>query len=267
MTASHEQLRLFVQVPLSAGAQITLDQDQSHYLRNVMRRQPGDRVGLFNGTDGEWRAIIDTVGKRSTKLHVTDRIQAQWYNTDLWLLFAPVKRARIDYIAAKATELGVAEIHPVLTDHTNVSRVNCARLHANAVEAAEQCGLVSVPEVHSPVPLGALLDNWPGTRRIMYCDETGNGPPAVDALRQATGKTAEKQTPWAVLIGPEGGFSKAEQDRLRVMPQALAVSLGPRIMRADTAAVCALAVWQSVLGDWDRAGRFHSPDDTPHPDK
>ncbi|HYC65796.1 MAG TPA: 16S rRNA (uracil(1498)-N(3))-methyltransferase, partial [Reyranellaceae bacterium] len=169
---------------------------------------------------------------------------------DLWLCFAPIKRARIDYIAEKATELGVAVLQPVLTRHTAVERVNVERLHANAIEAAEQTERLSVPEVRGPIELAKLIAAWPAGRRLLICDETGGGPPIAAALSALDAKA--KAAPWAILIGPEGGFAREELDSIRKVKDVLAVGLGPRILRADTAALAAVACWQSLVGDWQK---------------
>lgn len=247
MTASREHIRLFLDLPLSADTEVILPREQTHYLRNVLRRGAGDPVGVFNGRDGEWRAVIQDLGKHAGRLAVREQIQPQRQNPDVWLLFAPIKKARIEMIIEKATELGVREIHPVLTEYTSPARLNMGRLGAITIEAAEQCGLVCVPHLHAPEKLQSLLDRWPGERKILYCDETGGGGAALAQLQDA----AEKNSPWAILIGPEGGFSPQERARLQALPNALAVSLGPRILRADTAAIAALSLWQSVCGDWN----------------
>jgi 16S rRNA (uracil1498-N3)-methyltransferase len=239
--------RLYVEQALSGGATVGLEAAQSHYLHNVLRLAAGDRVHLFNGRDGEWRGRIDGVGRGWCSVSVVERLRAQAEPCDLWLVFAPVKRARIDFIAAKATELGVAALVPVFTEHTDVARVNAERLRANAVEAAEQCGRLTVPAVHEAAGFVELMQGWPDERRLLVCDETGAGAPALDALTAAGGG---KSSPWAVLIGPEGGFSSSELDLLGEKTIVTRIGLGPRILRADTAAVAALACWQAVLGDW-----------------
>ncbi len=236
--------RLFVAAPLAAGAEVALAADAVHRLRNVLRLAAGAPVALFNGEDGEWAAEIAALGKGAGRARVLARRRAPRAEPDLWLLFAPIKHGRIDYLAQKATELGCARLQPVLTEFTTVSRVNRARLAANALEAAQQTGRLTVPEVMEAAPLARVLDGWPARRRIMLCDEGGAGPPVAQALAQAG------RGPWAVLIGPEGGFSARELDALRKLPFVMPVSLGPRLLRADTAAVAALACWQAALGDW-----------------
>ena len=242
MAEATPKIRLYLDAPLDAGARIDLDRAQSHYLTGVMRQVAGDAVAVFNGREGAWRAVLVQVGKRASVLEVEAQIAPQCDPPDLWLLFAPIKKARTDFIVEKAAELGVARIQPVLTAYTNAERVRVDRLQAHAVEAAEQCGGTFVPEVAEPVKLDALLARWPADRRLMFCDEARTADPVQTALAQVA------RGPWAILIGPEGGFSEAEAGRLRQM--ALPVTLGPRILRADTAAVAALTAWQMALGDW-----------------
>jgi 16S rRNA (uracil1498-N3)-methyltransferase len=240
--------RLFVEADLAAGIEAPLDEAQVHYLRHVMRRADGAPLRLFNGRDGEWQATFAGRGKKAAVAEVGTCTRAQAPEPDVWLCFAPVKRARIDYIAEKATELGVAVLQPVLTRHTAVERVNVERLRANAVEAAEQTERLSVPEVRPPVDLARLIAGWPDGRRLLMCDETGGGPPIAEAL--AGLDAAACAAPWAILVGPEGGFAEAELTDLRRIRDAMAVGLGPRILRADTAALAALACWQALVGDW-----------------
>ncbi len=235
---------------LGAGTGVELSAAQAHYLEHVLRMAPGDEVHLFNGADGEWRAVIDRVRRASCTVQVTERTREHEAGADLWLLFAPVKRAPIDFVAAKATELGVSVLWPVVTENTAVRRVNTARLRANAIEAAEQCGRVTVPDVREPAALEDALHRWPGARRILLCDESGSSPAIADALAGESGAAAGAPGPWAVLIGPEGGFTRSELDGLRKLPFVTAVGLGPRLLRADTAALSALACWQAVIGDW-----------------
>ena len=236
------KVRLFVDQPLGQGQAVALSADQAHYLFAVMRLGEGAMVALFNGRDGEWRAEVMEAGKRGGVLVCDSQTKGLQMPPDLWLLFAPIKKARTDFIVEKAAEMGVRRIVPVQTRHTNSERIRQDRLQAHAVEAAEQCGGTFVPEVAELVALDRLLAGWPADRRILWCDEVLVGARvALEGLEPG---------PWAILIGPEGGFSDAEAARLRAMPQVVAVSLGPRILRADTAAVAALALWQSVLGDW-----------------
>lgn len=241
-------IRLFVDHPLSAGAVVDLDRQQAHYLRHVMRLGAGDGVHLFNGREGEWRGTVAIAGRAQASVTPNERIRDQTAGPDLWLAFAPVKRARIDLIAEKATELGAAAILPVMTENTSVSRVNVDRLRANAVEAAEQCGRLTLPDIRQPAGLADLLAGWPAGRRLMVCDETGGGEPVIDALQRLKGPV--HSSAWGILTGPEGGFSRSELDLLAENPIVTRVGLGPRILRADTAAIAALVCWQAVLGDW-----------------
>jgi len=237
------KIRLFVDQALGQGQAVALSADQAHYLFSVMRLGKGAGVLLFNGRDGEWRADVAEAGKRGGVLVCTDQTRPLQMPPDLWLLFAPIKKARTDFIVEKAAEMGAARIIPVQTRHTNSERIRQDRLQAHAVEAAEQCGGTYVPQVDDLTPLDRLLSDWPAGRRILWCDEALVG--ARDVLLR-TGAPG----PWAILIGPEGGFAETEQKRLRAMPQVVPVSLGPRILRADTAAVAALTLWQATLGDW-----------------
>lgn len=240
--------RLYVEDALVQGAELGLDADRAHYLRNVLRLEPGASVALFNGRDGEWLGHIDAVDKRRATVSLRRQLRPQAVEPDLWLCFAPIKKARIDFIAEKATELGVSALQPVFTRHTAMTRVNVERLRANAVEASEQTERLSVPAVREPLALEDLLQAWPAGRRLLLADEAGGGRPIAQALA-GLDETA-KRSPWALLIGPEGGFARAELDALRKLPFVTAVGLGPRILRADTAALAALACWQALLGDW-----------------
>ncbi|HEY4276347.1 MAG TPA: 16S rRNA (uracil(1498)-N(3))-methyltransferase [Rhizomicrobium sp.] len=236
--------RLFVAAALETGATVPLDDGQTHYLLHVLRAHAGDRVLLFNGRDGEWQAEIATAAKRGITLTVGARTALQSPVPDLWLIFAPVKKTPSDYLTQKATELGVSKLQPVFTRRTIVSRINAERLLANAVEAAEQSGRLSVPEIGEAATLEKLLARWPGERRLFFCDEGGEARPLADAARDAGAGPA------AILTGPEGGFDPVEREHLRSLSFVTPVTLGPRILRADTAALAALAVWQSVRGDW-----------------
>jgi 16S rRNA (uracil1498-N3)-methyltransferase len=237
------KVRLYVEHPLGEGQTVPLARDQAHYLFGVMRRGPGDAVRLFNGRDGEWRAVIADAAKRGGTLRVDRQTGPQHNPPDLWLVFAPIKKARTDFIVEKAAEMGSARILPVQTDFTNAERLRRDRLQAHAVEAAEQCGGTFVPEVAELQKLGDLLAGWPEDRQLMFCDEAlaGSSPALAGGLAAR---------PWAVLVGPEGGFSEAERARLAALPFAHPVALGPRVLRADTAAVAALTLWQMRLGDW-----------------
>lgn len=238
------KLRLHVEAVLGAEARVTLDEKQSHYLLHVMRAKSGDRVRLFNGRDGEWSARVTAVAKRSCTLECERLITEQNDVPDLWLCFAPIKRTPADYVVQKATELGVRVLQPVTTRRTVVSRVNLERMRANAIEAAEQSGRMSIPEVRAPLSFDALLAAWQTDRRLIFCDETGSAPPIAQALR------SERNKGIAILTGPEGGFEPAERNALLARDFVVPVTLGPRILRADTAALAALAIWQSVCGDW-----------------
>jgi 16S rRNA (uracil1498-N3)-methyltransferase len=238
------KLRLFVESPLTEGRSLNLEQKQLHYLLHVMRAQAGDTLALFNGRDGEWLARIGDSSKRSVTLMLERQLRPQTPEPDLWLIFAPVKRARIDFIAEKATELGVSALLPVFTRHTAMTRVNEDRLQAIATEAAEQCERLTVPEVRSAQSLESLLAAWPSERRLILLDEGGGGLPIAEALAEGV------QEPAAVLVGPEGGFSKSELDGLRALSFATPVGLGPRILRADTAVIAALSCFQAMCGDW-----------------
>ncbi len=251
-------IRLFVDHPLGAGQTVPLDGGQANYLFNVMRLGVGDAVALFNSRDGEWSAAVAQAGKRRGVLTCMDRTAPLRMPPDLWLLFAPIKKARTDFIVEKATELGAARIIPVQTAYTNADRIRRDRLQAHAVEAAEQCGGTYVPEVADLIPLGALLDDWPADRTLVFCDESRAGPatdlqvPEPPGPRPGPRAEAQPDAPAraAILIGPEGGFSPAERDLVAALPQSRAISLGPRILRADTAAVAALTLWQAAKGDW-----------------
>ncbi len=249
--ADRIETRLYVPDSLAAGAAVGLDHGQAHHLRSVLRLAPGARLALFNGRDGAWSARLEGLGKGWASLAVEALIQPQRPEPDLWLCFAPIKRARQDFLAEKASELGVARLLPVITQHTIVTRVNVERLQANAREAAEQCERLSVPAVAEPVTLAALLDAWPAERRLFVCAEAGEARPLAEAVQAAP------HGPAAFLTGPEGGFSPRELDALAKRPFTTAVGLGPRILRADTAGIAALAAWQALAGD----GKERPPDD------
>lgn len=237
------KIRLFVEGDLAEGKVLNLA-PQAHYLTNVMRLQAGALVALFNGRDGEWTARLVEAGKRRVTAECLGQAVGQTLPPDLWLIFAPIKKARTDFIVEKATEMGARRIQPVFTRFTNSERVRPDKLRAHCIEAAEQCGGVYVPELLAPTPLDKLLDAWPADRHLMFCDETADGMDAMGALTAAGGDK------WAIIIGPEGGFAPEEAERLRALPQSVPVSLGPRILRADTAAVAAMALWQVACGDW-----------------
>jgi len=253
--------RLYINASLQTGAAASLSQSQAHYLKNVMRREAGARVVLFNGRDGEFEAEIVELKKQGGVAKVAQRTREQETEPDLRLLFAPVKRGPLEEIIQKATEIGVAHLTPVITGRTVAPKLNIERLQAIAIEAAEQCGRLCIPVMDQPVKLAAVLDAWPGDRRLMFCDEAGDdesaqwggaagrAAPALEALKNFDSKTKS----WAVLTGPEGGFSPGERAMLRARPYVTPVTLGPRILRADTAAMAALVLWQAGLGDWRRS--------------
>lgn len=236
---------LHVPTPLAPDAAVLPTLDQSRYLTQVMRLKIGDRLLVFNGVDGEWRCVIAEILKKGVVLRAGEQVRPQAMGPDVQLLISVVKKSALEFAVEKATELGARRIGLVVTHRTQVQHVRMDRLDAIAIEAAEQTGRLDVPMIDEPVKLGDLLDRWEAGRRLMFCDETG-GAPAMGALAEAGGG------PWAILIGPEGGFSPEERERLRALPFATAVSLGPRILRADTAAVAALTLWQAAVGDWER---------------
>ncbi|MDY0241089.1 MAG: 16S rRNA (uracil(1498)-N(3))-methyltransferase [Rhodospirillaceae bacterium] len=248
------KLRLFVDDALAEGAVLSPSPEQTHYLLNVMRAASGENVALFNGRDGEWRACLRVEGRRKALWEVLAQLRPQTAEPDLWLLFAPVKRQRLDLIVEKATELGVSALLPVWTQNTASSRVNEDRLRATAIEAAEQCRRLSIPAIEAPRPLETVLGSWPDGRHLIVLDERGGGAPIGAVLPQLP------PGPLAVLVGPEGGFSTDEIDGLSRLSFTQSVGLGPRILRADTAVVAALACLQSSCGDWrdSPAGR-HTP--------
>ncbi|MBF9032777.1 16S rRNA (uracil(1498)-N(3))-methyltransferase [Rhodobacterales bacterium HKCCE2091] len=237
------KIRLHVDHPLATGERVALSRDKAHYLFGVMRLTEGAEVALINGRDGEWRAVVAEAGKRGGVLEVAERTRELQVPPDLWLLFAPIRKARTDFIVEKAVEMGAARICPVQTEFTNAERIRRDRLQAHAVEAAEQCGGTFVPEVEELRGLAQVLADWPEDRHLIFADESALGAAAGLAAAPDAAK-------WAILVGPEGGFSPAERDRLRALPFVTPISLGPRILRADTAAVAALALFQAERGDW-----------------
>ncbi|MFZ5671238.1 MAG: 16S rRNA (uracil(1498)-N(3))-methyltransferase [Pseudomonadota bacterium] len=241
-------IRLFVPDPLASGAGVVPSPEQGRYLTTVMRLGVGADVLVFNGRDGEWRATLVEAGKRACRLTVGAMVRPQASVPDLDLVVALVKRGRLETIVEKAAELGARRVRLAITRRTNADHTNLARLRAIAVEAAEQTGRLDVPDIVAPEKLDRLLEAWDPARRLMFCDETGGAPPllALNPPRQA----GEDDLKWAVLIGPEGGFAPEEAERLRRLPFVTAVSLGPRVLRADTAAISALTLWQAARGDW-----------------
>jgi 16S rRNA (uracil1498-N3)-methyltransferase len=234
--------RLFVEPPLSAGEMRRIDGPQGHYLATVMRLKAGDPVKLFDNATGEWLAVAVEVRKRDVMLEVREKLREREAVPDLWLCAAPIKKARIDWVVEKACELGVARVAPVLTRRAVVDKLNLDRLRVHMIEAAEQCGRTGLPELAEPVKLATLLRDWPPERALFFADETG-GAPALAAMRAHPG-------PAAILIGPEGGFDSEEREAIRAVPQAVGISLGPRILRAEPAAAAAVSLWMGAAGDW-----------------
>ena len=243
MTYDFRAQRLFLDVPLGAGAVVEPGRAQAHHLMHVLRLKAGDAILVFNGRDGEWRASLCDVGRKTCALAIDERSREQPHAPDLDFLFAPLKQARLDYMVQKAVEMGAGRLIPVRTQFTQIARINADRMRANAIEAAEQCGLLSLPEIAPFKPLDQVLTGWDPARRLIFCDEAAPVADPVAALK------AVPAGPLAVLIGPEGGFSDAERARLLDLPQVTVLSLGPRILRADTAAVAALALVQAVIGE------------------
>jgi 16S rRNA (uracil1498-N3)-methyltransferase len=241
-----EKIRLYLDQDFGEGQTVPVSADQAHYLFGVMRLGEGAAIGVFNGRQGEWRAEVTEAKKRGGAVTLRAQVRPQVDPPDLWLLFAPIRKARTDFIVEKAVELGVARIQPVGTRFTNAERLRRDRLQAHAMEAAEQCGATFVPEVADLSPLDRVLAAWPADRQLVFCDEAKAGA-ATDPRTVLTG------APAAILIGPEGGFAVEERARLAALPQAVSLSLGPRILRADTAAVAAITLWQSAVGDWQGA--------------
>jgi 16S rRNA (uracil1498-N3)-methyltransferase len=237
--------RLFVASALDRGVSVPLDKGQANYLTNVLRFEPGDPVLVFNGRDGEWRAELVREGRKSVALAISERTRPQHGACDLHYLFAPLKHARLDYMVQKAVELGVSRLQPVVTRHTQAARVNVERMRANAIEAAEQCGILTIAAVDDATPLQQALDGLAADRVLIFCDEDAETRDPVAALSRIG-----KGTPLAVLVGPEGGFAYEERALLLRHPGVVRLALGPRILRADTAAVAALTLVQAVIGDW-----------------
>ena len=238
------KVRLYVEAALGQGLRVEPTEGQAHYLLHVMRAKAGNHVSLFNGHDGEWLAQVVDVTKRGCTFVCEQQTRPQANVPEIWLCFAPIKKTPADYLTQKATELGVSVLQPVITRRTIVSRVNLDRMRANAIEAAEQSDRLTVPDVRDAVSLEKSLADWPAARRILFCDEAGEAPPIAEALRSLAVKES------AILTGPEGGFDPAEREAIRRKPFVTPVSLGPRILRADTAALASLAVWQALTGDW-----------------
>jgi 16S rRNA (uracil1498-N3)-methyltransferase len=244
MRANYRMQRLFVPDDLRAGVRVEPDAARTHYLAHVLRLGEGAELLLFNGRDGEWKARVAEASKRKIGLEAVERTRPQPPLPDLLYCFAPLKQGRLDYLVQKAVEMGAGILQPVVTQHTQVARPGTERLAANVIEAAEQCGILAVPELRAAVKLEALLDGWEPERRLIFCDEDAATDNPLAALK------AIEERRLALLVGPEGGFSEAERRRLRAAPFVTAIPLGPRILRADTAAVAALALVQATIGDW-----------------
>jgi 16S rRNA (uracil1498-N3)-methyltransferase len=248
VTAATRKIRLFVPDRLSAAVRVALSRGQAHYVGHVMRLDAGDDLLLFNGRDGEWSAKIERLWKNQCQVAVLRQVRGQAAEEGPWLAFAPIKKAGTDLIVEKATELGASRLCPVFTRNTNTARVNCDRLRARANEAAEQCQRLTVPEVAAPATLRELTDGWPKERRLLVLDETGAGTPIADVLKGLRGNDRDATVPCGFLSGPEGGFDASELDALRKLDFVTTVGLGPRVLRAETATLSALACWQALLG-------------------
>jgi 16S rRNA (uracil1498-N3)-methyltransferase len=244
MRANYRMQRLFVTAQLATDNVVSVEAAQAHYLANVLRMAEGDELLIFNGRDGEWLARFAAKSKKAVALAVVEQTRPQPPPSDLVYCFAPLKQGRLDYLVQKAVEMGAGVLQPVITQHTQVQKIGTDRIEANAIEAAEQCGILAIPAVREAVKLDRLLATWEPDRRLIFCDEdssTNNPLPALQAIGE---------TKLALLVGPEGGFSEEERRQLRALPFVTAIPLGPRILRADTAAVAALAVIQAAIGDW-----------------
>jgi 16S rRNA (uracil1498-N3)-methyltransferase len=244
MRANYKMQRLFVPHDLAAGVAFDADKAQSHYLAHVLRMGEGAELLIFNGRDGEWSGAVEAVGKKAVRLAVYEQTRPQPPTPDLVYAFAPLKAGRLDYLVQKAVEMGAGVLQPVLTQHTQAAKASVERMEANVIEAAEQCGVLAMPEVRQPVRLERLLADWDKDRRLIFCDESAETDNPMSVLR-----TIEERR-LGLLIGPEGGFSDDERRQLHALPFVTAIPLGPRILRADTAAVAALAVIQATIGDW-----------------
>lgn len=252
MRRTPPKVRLYLDAPFGVGQSLEIGAEQGHYLKHVMRLSVGDEVLVFNGHDGEWRASIERFDKKRATLRPSERVREQEDAAGPWLVFAPLKRGPMDLIVTKACELGVGRLQPVATERTVASRTNPERMRALAIEAAEQCGRCTLPDIAEAERLDSLLDGWNADRRLLFCDERGAGVPIADLLFEAGPASGAAQ--WAVLIGPEGGFGDAERERLLAAPFVSAVDLGPRVLRAETAAIAALSCLQAMSGDWRTDG-------------
>lgn len=244
MRANYRMQRLFVEADLAVGSTIELSREQSHYLAGVLRMREGAELLVFNGRHGEWRARVGAIAKKAVALEILRQERPQPPLPDLLYAFAPIKAGRLDYLVQKAVEMGAGVLQPVITQHTQMATVGVERLQANALEAAEQCGILAVPVVRPPIKFDALLSSWDAERRLIFCDEGAETDNPLTALRNISERRI------GLLVGPEGGFSEEERQTLRALPFVTAIPLGPRILRADTAAVAALAVIQATIGDW-----------------
>jgi 16S rRNA (uracil1498-N3)-methyltransferase len=242
--------RLYIDAPLEEGASVALDASQANYLGNVLRMKASDVVFVFNGRDGEWRATLASAGKRKLALVVGEQTRPQTFALDLHYLFAPLKHARLDYMAQKAVEMGASRLQPVITRHAQAARVNLERMRANAIEAAEQCGILTLPEIGAPLAFDRMIAARDPSRLLVFCDEDADVKDPAAALAAARRQNSKEPMPLAVLVGPEGGFADDERAALLALPNTVRLALGPRILRADTAAVAALALVGAVLGDW-----------------
>jgi len=242
--------RLFLEAPLAKGAAVALEASQANYLVNVLRLKAGASVLVFNGRDGEWGAELVAAGKKKAALDIVERRREQTAAGDLHYLFSPLKHARLDYMVQKAVEMGVSRLAPVIMAHTQAERVNLGRMRANAIEAAEQCGVLNIPEIAEATKFDSLTRGWKADRLLVFCDEEADARDPVAALSSARGGGLAGPLPVSVLVGPEGGFAEDERAALLKLPNIVRLALGPRILRADTAAVAALTLVQAALGDW-----------------
>ncbi len=237
--------RIYVDAPLAGMAEVVLERKRASYLLNVLRFRPGDKVLVFNGRDGEWLAEIVASGRKDALLKIGEQTRPQPQPCALVYMFAPLKITRLDYMVQKAVEMGAGVLQPVITEFTQFSRLNPERIRSNIIEASEQCGILSIPEYSQPAKLDVILQNWPKETRLIFCDEGEESQNPLQFLKEL------RPGPLAVLIGPEGGFSETERELLRSKSYVTAIPLGPRVLRADTAAVAALAIIQATIGDWE----------------
>lgn len=255
MAQQKPKARIYVTSDLTSGGTVSPDSDQAHYLSRVMRLVPGDGVVLFNGRHGEWWGTVQSIAKKSCSLSLDHQIRQQVDETDLWLAYAPLKKSRTDFLIEKSTELGASRLIAVFTDHTDTGRVNTDRLAQVATEAAEQCERLTIPEICGPLSFSELIATWPEDRLLLIADETGGGQPIAELAATLHKPDTPKPVAVGLMIGPEGGFSSSELDELKKLPFSVFIGLGPRILRAETAAIAALACIQSLIGDWHRLPR------------